>query len=136
MLDHAVGLRRLRRREAMLDAEGGAQRVELVCASRCTLAQAKEAIRELLAVVRANGADAQRANALQVTKEAAGICHLGHVFHVDVDVAKLKGLEGAVFRSCCLGLHVAQAPHTVATQAAIQPQARVIRVQELAHHRQ
>lgn len=49
-LDHAVGLRRLRWREAMIDAEGGAQRVELVRAGRGTLAQAEEAIRKLFAV--------------------------------------------------------------------------------------
>ena len=77
-LDHAVGLRRLRRREAMLDVEGGAQFAELVLAGRGTLAQAEEAIRELLAVIRKNGTDAQRASAFQVTKEAAGIgCRRG-----------------------------------------------------------
>jgi hypothetical protein len=34
----------------MLDVEGGAQRIELVRAGRGTLAQAEEAIRELLAI--------------------------------------------------------------------------------------
>ena len=57
----------------MLDVEGGAQFAELVLAGRGTLAQAEEAIRELLAVIRKNGTDAQRASAFQVTKEAAGI---------------------------------------------------------------
>jgi hypothetical protein len=56
-LDHAVGLKRLRRGQAMLDVEGGAQRVELVRADRGALAQAEEAIRELLAILRKNCAD-------------------------------------------------------------------------------
>jgi hypothetical protein len=42
----------------VLDLEGRAERVELVRARRCTLAQAEEPIRELLAVVGKNGADA------------------------------------------------------------------------------
>lgn len=41
----------------MLYVERGAQRVELVCAGRGALAQAEEAVRELLAVIRKNGAD-------------------------------------------------------------------------------
>jgi hypothetical protein len=41
----------------LLDVEGGAQRVERVRAGRGALAQAEEAIRELLAVIRRNGAD-------------------------------------------------------------------------------
>lgn len=63
-LDHAVGLRGLRRREAMLYVEGGAQRVERVRPGRCTLAQAEEVVGELFAIIRQNGADAQRAEHL------------------------------------------------------------------------
>ena len=48
-LDHAIGLRRLRRGQAVLDLEGGAERVELVRASRGPLAQAEEPVGEFLA---------------------------------------------------------------------------------------
>ena len=57
----------------MVDLEGCSQRVELMLASRGALAQTEEAIRELLAIVRKNGADAQRASAFQITQEAPGI---------------------------------------------------------------
>ena len=119
----------------MLDVEGGAQRVELVRAGRGTLAQAEKAVGELLAIIRKNCADAQRASAFEITKEAAGIgrclgfeyadedptrcpvyCHkevtpgafIGHlrqVFHVDMDVAGLIGLEG-VFDTLCAALDI------------------------------
>ena len=51
----------------MVDAEFGAQRVELMFASRCTLAQAKETVSKLLTIIRKNGANAQRTRALKVT---------------------------------------------------------------------
>lgn len=72
-LDHAIGLSRLGRREAMLDVEGCADLTQLVCALRCALAQAEEAIREFFAIIRKNCADAQQAAPLQVTKEATGV---------------------------------------------------------------
>ena len=72
-LDHTVGLRRFRRGPAVLDAQFGAERVELVLARRGTFAQAEQAIRELLAVVGQDGADADRAGALQVKQEAPRI---------------------------------------------------------------
>ena len=72
-LDHAVGLRRLGRGEAVFDAQLGAKLVELVLARRGALAQAEEAIGELLPVIGQNGADAYRAGALQVAQKAPGI---------------------------------------------------------------
>ena len=45
----------------MLDIELGAEPVELMLAALCALAQAKEAVGELLAIVREYGADAHRA---------------------------------------------------------------------------
>ncbi len=66
-LNHAVCLRRLWWGQTMVDAEFGAQRVELMFASRCTLAQAKETVSKLLTIIRKNGANAQRTRALKVT---------------------------------------------------------------------
>jgi hypothetical protein len=43
----------------MVDAEFGAQRVELMFASRCTLTQVKETVSKLLTIIRKNGANAQ-----------------------------------------------------------------------------
>ena len=57
-LDHAVGLRRLRRRQPMLDVEGCAQRVKLVLTGRGALMQTEETISELLSIVGQNRADA------------------------------------------------------------------------------
>ena len=66
-LNHAVCLRRLWWGQTMVDAEFAAQRIELMFASRCTLAQAKETVSELLTIIRKNGSNAQRTRALKVT---------------------------------------------------------------------
>jgi hypothetical protein len=49
-LNHAVGLKRLRWGQTMVDAEFGAQRVDPLLASRGTLAQAKKTVSKLLTV--------------------------------------------------------------------------------------
>ena len=52
----------------MVDAEFAAQRIEeLMFASRCTLAQAKETVSKLLTIIGKNGANAQRTGAFKVT---------------------------------------------------------------------
>ena len=51
-LDHAVRLRPHRWREAVLDAQLGAEQVELVLSGRSALAQAEQAVGEGLAVAR------------------------------------------------------------------------------------
>jgi hypothetical protein len=58
------------------------------------------------------------------------------VFHIDVDVPGLIGLEGAVLRPRCLGLEIAQVADAMPTQAAVEARARSVWIQELAHHRQ
>ena len=68
-----VGLRRLGRGQSVLDAEVGAERVEFMLTRRGTLAQAEQAIGELLAVICENGADADRAGALKVAQEPPGV---------------------------------------------------------------
>ena len=65
-LDHAIGLRGFRWGQAVLDAQFGAELVEFVVARRGTLAQAEQAVGELLAVVGQDGANADRAGTLQV----------------------------------------------------------------------
>ena len=57
----------------MLDAQLGAELIELVLACRGAFAQAEEPVGELLAVIGQNGADADRAGALQVAQEPSGI---------------------------------------------------------------
>jgi hypothetical protein len=62
--DQAVCLRRLRRGQAVLNVQVFTRLVELALARRSALAQAEEAIGELLYVVRENSADADRAGTL------------------------------------------------------------------------
>lgn len=150
-LDHTVGLRRFRWRKAVLYAQIGAERIELVLTRGCALAQAKETVCELFSIVGQNGADADWAGPLQVAQKparigrclavvdtnkdpagrsidgheevtaAALIGHLGQVFHVDVDIAGLIRFEGAVLGADVLGLEAAQVAHAVPTQTAVQP---------------
>lgn len=54
-LDHAVGLGGLGRGQAMLDAQFGAELVELMLARRGALAQAEQAIGELFSVAPTEG---------------------------------------------------------------------------------
>jgi hypothetical protein len=148
----------------VLDVEGGAKRVERMFASCGPLAQAKEPIGELFSIIGLDGANVYWADTLQVTQKPARIgcrlciedadedpprrpingsektaptafiSHLGQVFHVDV--SGFVGFEATVFWSGDLGLQVAQVPHTVTTQASIQPRPRDIRVQELTNDSQ
>ena len=115
------------------------------------LAQAKEPVGELLAIVCENGANADRTGAFKITQEAAGIgrrlvvvdtdkdpaggpinrneqittrglvLHLRKVLHVNVDVSRLVCLEAAVLGAGVLYLQIAQVAHAMATQATIQP---------------
>ena len=53
---------------------------------------------------------------------------------VDVQVAGFAGLEGAMRGLRLAGLQRLQVAHPMAAQAAVEPGARDVRVQELAHH--
>ena len=68
----AVGLRMLRRGQAVVDAKFGAELVEIVLASGAAFAQAEQAVGELLAIVGKNGADAKGAGPFQVAQQATG----------------------------------------------------------------
>ena len=72
-LDHAVGLRPHLWREAMLDAEFGAEQVEFVLSGGCARAQAEEAVGESLAVVGQHAGDLHRGCALEVAQEPARV---------------------------------------------------------------
>lgn len=163
-LDHAVGLGRFRRGQAVLDVERLAEYVELVFPSRGAFAQAKQAIRELFSIIRQNRSDAHGASALKVAQEAASVrcrlCledankhptrravdgheevtprgfirHLRQILHVDMDVSRLIGLEAAVLGARRFGLQIAQISDAMPAQATIQTRARDVRVQELAHY--
>jgi hypothetical protein len=65
-LDHTVGLRRLGRGQSVLDAQFGAELVELVFACGRALAQAEQAVGELLAVIGQNGPAPDWAGAFQI----------------------------------------------------------------------
>ncbi len=87
--DHAVCLRRFRRGEAVLDAELGAELVELVLARRSTPAQAEEAISELFSVVCKDRANADRTRIndaaralLLATASGTDLEHLGALYGV------------------------------------------------------
>ncbi|CUH40492.1 hypothetical protein JSE7799_03226 [Jannaschia seosinensis] len=60
--------------------------------------------------------------------------HLGQVFHVYVKVARLVGLEGVMRRLRLFWLQRSQVARSMPTQTVVEPGARVVRVQELAHH--
>ena len=152
-LNHAVGLGRSWRGQAVFDVQDCAKFVELMFAAWCAFTQAKEAVSELLAIIRQYGADTHWTGTLQITQEAtrigcrlvvidadedsaggtvnrheqiaAGrfICHLWQVFQVDVDISGLIGLEATVLGAGGLDLQVAQIAHSVTAQAAIQPRA-------------
>ena len=68
-----VGLRMLRRGQAVLDAEVAAQLVEVVLAGGGPFAQTEETVGELAAIVRENGADLHRAGPFEIAQEPAGI---------------------------------------------------------------
>ena len=165
-LDHAVRLRPHRRCEAMLDAEFCAEHVELVLACGRALAQAEQPVGESLAVVRQHAGDLHRRRALQVAQEAAGVGrglrgidshedparrpvdrheqiaaavlvgHLGQILDVDVQVAGFVGLEAAMRGLGFLRLQRLQVAHPMPAQAAVEPRARDMRIEELAHHGQ
>ena len=50
--NHSVGLGMLRRRQAVLDAEVGAEAIEVVFAGRRTFAQTEQTVGEFLAIAR------------------------------------------------------------------------------------
>ena len=150
-LDHAIGLGVLRRSKAVFDAEVGAELIELVLAGGSALAQAEQAVGELLAIIRENGPDPHRAGPFEIAQEPAGIRgglglvdanedpagrpvdgdeqvaprgfvrHLRQILHVHMQVTGLVGLESLVFRSRCLRLQIAQIAHPMPTEAAVQP---------------
>jgi hypothetical protein len=72
-LDHAVCLRMHRRGETVLYAQIGAETVKFVTAGCRALAQAEQAVSELLSIVRKHRADAYRAGAIKVAQKAACI---------------------------------------------------------------
>ncbi|WP_347917129.1 hypothetical protein [Paracoccus marcusii] len=57
----------------MLDAEVGAEAVEIVVAGRSPAAKARQAIGELLAVVGQHAGDRHRRGALQIPEKATGL---------------------------------------------------------------
>jgi hypothetical protein len=164
--DHTIGLRVHRRGQAMLDTEVDAEAVEIVVAGGPPAAKSEQTIGELLAVVGEHTGDRHRRGAFQIAQKTAGVGsslgwvnahedpsrgavdgheqipaaalvgHLRQVFHVDMQVARLVGLEGPVCRPWQSRLQGAQVAHAMPAQAAVQPGTRNMRVQELPHHRQ
>jgi len=60
--------------------------------------------------------------------------NLRQVFHVDMHMAGLAGLEGPMRGPRCSGRQRAQVGHAMPPQAAVKPGARDMRVEELPHH--
>jgi|GEM_PF-3116019 len=162
-LNHAVRLRVLRRGEAVFDSKVCTEPIELVLAGGNAFAQAEQAVGEFLAVVRKYGADVHRAGAFQVAQEPSRIggglrfvdadedpagravdgheqvaargfvSHLRQILHIDMKVAGLIGLECLVLGSGVFRLQIAQIANPMPPQTPVQPRARDLRVQELAH---
>ena len=137
----------------MLDVKVSAEPVKLVLAGRVPLAQAEEAIGELLPVIGQDRADTGRASSFKVPQKPPGIgcglvvvdadknpsgravnghkevaalrfiLHLRQVLHFDVDVAGLMGLEGAVLWLGGFSLHVLQVAYPMTAQTAVQARA-------------
>ncbi len=165
-LDHAVCLRPHRRGQAMLDAKLGVEQVELVLTGGAALAQAEQPVGEGLSVVGQHASDLHRGGTFEIAEEPACVgrglcrvdahedpprravdgheeiasrgfvCHLGQILDVDVQIAGLVGLEGAVCRLRLLRLQRLQVAHPMTAQAAVEARARGTRVEELAHHGQ
>src|SRR6056297_975919 len=68
-LDHAVGLRSHRGREAVLDAKLGAEQVELVLSAGAAFAQAEQTVGEGFSVVGQHAVDLHRGRAVEVAQE-------------------------------------------------------------------
>ena len=163
-LYHAVGLRRAGLGEPVFDAQAVAQEFELVLARGVLGAAAEQAVGELLTVVGQDGLDHKRRGLGHLVDEAACsrlhlapldrdehparcavdgheriaarrlVGHLRQVFHIDVDVSRLIGLEGLGRRR--LGRRLGQLVHASAHQQAVQGRTTHRRVDELAHHHQ
>ncbi len=74
----AIRLGVLRRGQTVFDAQIRAQRIKLVLAGCRAFTQAEQAAGELLAIIRQDGADANRTGPLQIAQEPAGIgCRFG-----------------------------------------------------------
>lgn len=127
--DHAVGLWRSGFGQTVLNAERFAQPVELMTPRRLAILGAKQSIRELLAVVRQQPGDLDRAGLVQRVQEGASgsrrlvglegdvdpagrtvygdeeiapgrlVGHLRQILDVHVQVAGFVGFEGLVRRS-------------------------------------
>ena len=164
--DRAVRLRPHRGCEVVLDAEVGAEQVELVLSCGAALAQAEQSVGEGLAIVGQNPGDLHRGGTFEIAQEPPRVgrslrridadedppCgavdgheelappllvrHLRQVFHVDMQVAGLVGLEGAVRRLRLFRLQRPQVAQAMAPQAAVEAGPRDLRVEELAHHGQ
>ncbi len=148
----------------MLDLELGAEAVELMVPRCSALAEAEQSIRELFAIVSEDPRDRHRGGTIEVAQEMARVGrrfrrleadkdpargavdrheqipasllvgYLWQVFDAHMQIAGLVGLEGLVRGPQRFRLQVLQPRHTMPSQTAIEPRARDVRVQELAHH--
>ena len=86
-LDHAIGLRRHRRRQAVVYIQNRAKFVELMFAGLGAFAQAKPAVGELFSVVGQDGLDAYWAGPFQIAQKAARIGRCLTIVNADEDPA-------------------------------------------------
>lgn len=124
-LDHAIGLPSHPGSVSVLDAKLGSKQVELVLSTGAAFAQTERAVGEGSSVVGQHAGDHHRGRAVDVAKEpprvgrglrrtdahedrprrpvdgheqvaaAVVVGHLGQVFHVNMQMARFLGLEGA-----------------------------------------
>ena len=94
-LDHAVGLRRSWRRQAVFNVQFSAELIELMLPRCYPLSQTKQPVGELFSVVCENGADADGTGTFKIPQEAAGVGRRLIVVDADKDPA-----GGPPFRRC------------------------------------
>lgn len=165
-LHHAIGFGRSGFGQSVLNTQRLAQLVKCVLPAGFTLFAGKQAVSELLAVVRQQLLDLDRTRLVQGLQEAAGttsgfvgidlhkhpaggpvdghkqvaalalVGHLRQILHVHVHVARLIGLEALVRLFGRGGQQRFQAAYTMATQAPVQARARDILADKFAHDRQ
>ena len=88
-LDHAVGLRRSGRSQAVFDAELRAEPVKLMLPALRPLSQAEEPVGEFFATVSQNGADPRWAGPLRIPQKAPGVCGRLAVANADKDPSRV-----------------------------------------------
>lgn len=161
-LHHAIRSGRAWLGQAVFNAQGLAQLVKLMVTRGLALTACKQPVGELLAVVGQNFLHLDRTSLVQGIEKRVGrrcrlvalnlhkhpacgainsdkqiapaglIGHLGQVFDIDVDEARLVAFEGFVGLRRLFGLECVEVAHAVAAKTPVKTRARRLRTKELS----